>query len=195
MAEAIAQLRAADPGEEVFVLCVDDDGRLIGVVPLERLVVGDPRTPLRQVASRRVIRVTPKTSQDEVARIVCHHRVRCIAVVDGQDRPIGMIKARDVIQSIREEGAKKVSLRQRLTRLIRPSPVTPRAPGASYYVEARFVDTDAGYIRALLVRSLDPENIRLESFATTRIGSTGGLRMCAELIAITRNDRWIEQVA
>ena len=54
---------------------------------------------------------------------------------------------------------------------------------------------DTTYLRALLVRSLDPEKVRLGSFESTKIGGTGGVGMCAELIAITRNDRWIEQVA
>jgi CBS-domain-containing membrane protein len=196
VAEAIAQLRAQDPGEEIFVLCaVDDDGRLIGVVPLARLVCSDPRTPLRQVASERVIRVMPETSQHEIARIVRCHRVWCVAVVDRQGRPIGMVRARDVIQSIREGGAQKKSLRQRLTRLIRPSPVTPATPEVCYHLEASYVDTDGPFIHALLVRSLDPEKVRLGSFATTQICGTGGRQMCAELIAIARNDRWIEQVA
>jgi CBS domain-containing protein len=196
VAEAIARLRAADPGEEVFVLCaVDNDGRLIGVVPTERLVFGDPQTPLRQVARGRVISVMPETSQDEVARIALRHRVWCIAVVDRQWRPIGVIRVGDVIQSIREGGAKKRSLRRRLTGLIRASPVTQLAPEVSYRLEASYVDSDAAYIRALLVRSLDPEKIRLGSFESTKIGSTGGVRICAELIAIARNDRWIEQVA
>jgi CBS-domain-containing membrane protein len=196
VAAAIAQLRAQDPGEEVFLLCaVDDDGRLIGVVPLARLVFADSRTPLRQVASERVIRVMPETSQHEVARIVRRHRVWCVAVVDRQGRPIGMIRVRDVIQSIREGGAQKKSLRQRLTRLIRPSPVAPATPEVSYHLEASYVDTDAPSIRALLVRSLDPKKIRLGSFESTKIRGTGQVRICAELIAVGRNDRWIEQVA
>jgi magnesium transporter len=196
VAEAIAQLRAQEPGEEVFVLCaVDDDGRLSGVVPLRRLVFGDPRTPLRQVTSGRVISVRSETLQDEVARSVLRHRVWCIVVVDEQRRPMGMIRVRDLIQSLREGGATKESLRQRLTRLICPSPVTPRAPEVSYHLEASYVDMDAAYVRALLIRSLDLENIRLGSFESTKIRGNRGIRMRAELIAIAGNDCWIEQVA
>jgi CBS domain-containing protein len=196
VAEAIARLRAADPAEEVFVLCVvDDDGRLIHVVPMERLVFGKPGTPLLHVVSGRVVSVMLETSQDEVARIALRHRVWCIAVVDQERRPMGIIRIRDVIQSIREGGAKKRSLRRRVKRLMQGSAVTWPAPEARYRLEASYVDVDTTYLRALLVRSLDPEKVRLGSFESTKIGGTGGVGMCADLIAITRNDRWIEQVA
>jgi CBS domain-containing protein len=196
VAEAIARLRTADPGEETFALCaVDDDGRLIGVVPVERLVLGDPQTPLRKVASGRVVGVMPETSQDEVARIALRHRVWCIAVVDRQWRPVGMIRARDLIQSMLEMAAKKRLLRRRLPRLTRASPMNQLAPEVCYHLEASYVDSDAAHIHALLVRSVDPDKIRIASFESTKIGGTRGVRICAELIAITRNDLWIEQVA
>lgn len=195
VAEAIARLRAGTSAEEILVLCaVDDDGRLIGVVPIEHLVFGDAGTTLRQVATRHVVSVMPETSQDEVAQIALRHRVWCVAVVDREGRPMGIIKVRDILQSIREGGGKKRSLRRRLTRLVRARPVRP-APEASYRLEASYVDSDAAYVRTVLVRSLDPEKIRLASFESTKVGGTGGVRVCAELIAIARNDRWIEQVA
>jgi CBS domain-containing protein len=196
VAEAIARLRAADPAEEVIVLCaVDDEGRLSGVVPIERLVFGEPGTPLQQVARGPVVSVMPETSQDEVARTALRHRVWCIAVVDQERRPMGIIRVRDVIQSIREGGAKKRSLRRRLKRLMQATAVTWPAAGARYRIEASYVDTDEAHLRMLLVRSLDPEKVRLGSFESTNIGGRGAVTMCAELITIARNDRWIEQVA
>jgi CBS domain-containing protein len=196
VSEAIARLRAGTPAEEIFVLCaVDDAGRLIGVVPIERLIFSDAATTLRQVATRHVVSVMPETSQDEVARIALRHRVWCVAVVDREGRPMGTIKVGDILQSIREGGGKKRSLCRRLTRLVRARPVSRPAPEASYRLEASYVDSDAAYVRTVLVRSLDPEKIRLASFESKKVGSTAGVRVCAELIAIARNDRWIEQVA
>ncbi|HKW90971.1 MAG TPA: CBS domain-containing protein [Methylomirabilota bacterium] len=195
VAEVVARLRAADPAEEVLALCVvDDDGWLIGVVPIERLIFCELGTPLQQVARGRVVSVLPETSQDEVARIALRHRVWCIAVVDRERRPMGIIRIRDVIQSIREGGAKKRSLRRGLERLMQAGALTWPASAARYRLEASYIDMDTAYLRTLLARSLDPEKIRLGSFESTKIGGTG-VRMCAELIAIVRNDRWIEQVA
>jgi CBS domain-containing protein len=195
VAEAIARLRAADPAEEVIGLCaVDDEGRLIGVIPIERLIFGEPGTPLQQVARGLVVSVTPETSQDEVARTAIRHRVWCIAVVDQERRPVGIIRVRDVFQSTREGGAKKRSLRRHLKRLMQATAVTPAAE-ARYRIEASYVDTDGAHLRMLLVRSLDPEKVRLGSFESTNIGGRGAVTMRAELITIARNDRWIEQVA
>ena len=195
-AEAIARLRASDPAAGIFVLCaVDDDERLTGVVPIDRLVLAEPGTPLRQVAGERVVSVTPEMSQDEVALMALRHRVWCIAVVDRERRPIGIIRVGNVFQSIREGGTKKRSLHRRLMRLMKEPRVTPPRAEARYRLEASCSDTDAAHLRALLVRSLDPERVHLGLFECTKIGSTGVVRMCAELIAIARNDRWIEQVA
>ena len=196
VAEAITRLRAADPAEEVIVLCaVDDEGRLSGVVPIERLIFGEPGTPLQQVASGLVVNVTPETSQDEVARTALRHRVWCIAVVDRERRPLGIIRVRDVIQSIREGGAKGSSLRRRLKRLMHATAVAWPAAVARYRIEATYVDTDGAHLRALLLRSLDPEKVRLGSFECTNVGGSGLVTMRAELITIARYDRWIEQVA
>jgi hypothetical protein len=183
-AEAITRLRASDPAAGIFVLfAIDDDGRLTGVVPIDRLVLAEPGTPLRQVAGARVVSVTPEMSQDEVALIALRHRVWCIAVVDRERRPIGIIRVGNVFQSIREGRLMK-----------EPRVASPRAE-VRYRLEASCSDTDAAHLRALLVRSLDPKRVRLGSFECTKVGNTGVVRMCAELIAIARNDRWIEQVA
>ena len=196
VAEAIDRLRAADPAEDIIVLCaVDDEGRLTGVVPIERLVFTEPGTPLQQVARKPVVSVMPETPQDKVARTALRHRVWCIAVVDRERRPMGIIRIRDLIQSIREGGAKKTSLRRRLTRLMQATAVTWPAAGVRYRIEATYVDTDGAHLRKLLARSLDPEKVRLGSFESTNIGSRGAVMMCAELITPDRNDRWIEQVA
>jgi putative Mg2+ transporter-C (MgtC) family protein len=57
------------------------------------------------------------------------------------------------------------------------------------------VDTDASYIRALMVRSIDPEKIRLRSFHTAKADATGGVQLRADLMTVSRSDRWIEQLA
>jgi hypothetical protein len=137
----------------------------------------------------------PEMSQDEVARTALRHRVWCIAVVDRERRPLGIIRVRDVIQSIREGGAKGSSLRRRLKRLMHATAVTWPAAVAHYRIEATYVDTDGAHLRRLLLRSLDPEKVRLGSFESTNIGGSGAVTMRAELITIARNDRWIEQVA
>jgi CBS domain-containing protein len=196
IAEAIARLRATDSNGDVLALCaIDDDGRLTGVIPVERLVLAESGIPLRQVARERVVSVTPETSQDEVARIALRHRAWCIAVVDRERRPTGIIWVGNVLQSIREAGIKKTGLHRRLMRFMKEPTATGPAAQARYSLEARCSDTDVAHLRALLVRSLDPSRVRLGSFNSTQIGSTGVVRICAELIGVARNDRWIDQVA
>ena len=195
-AEAIARLQAADPAEQVSILyLVDDSGRLIGIIPIGRLVKAGPGTPLRRLAQEPVISVTPDATQEEVARLALRHRVTSIAVVDRELRPIGFIRGGDLIQSIREGPPRNRSLRRRLERLIYRRPITRARWEVFYRLEASYVDTDAGYIRALMVRSMDAEKIRLRSFHSAKVGDAGGVQLRAELMAVSRNDRWIEQVA
>jgi magnesium transporter len=126
VAEAIAQLQAADPAERVSVLyVVDDPGRLIGIVPIGRLVKAEPLPALQRVARAPVVSVTPDVPQDEVARLSLRHRVWIIPVVDRERRPMGIVTGAALIHSIRERVPRNRLLRRQLDRLTRPRPARP----------------------------------------------------------------------
>jgi CBS domain-containing protein len=194
--EIIARLRETKSSEDILFLCaVDDDGRLAGVIPIEQLLLATESLPLQAVARKPAVAVTPEMSQDDVARTALACRAWRIAVVDQDGRPLGVIRVRDVIQTILERNPKGGSRRHRLERIIQPSRTTRRSPATCYRLDARYADADPGSVRALITRSIDPERMRLASFEIAKVPRAGAVAICAELIALERDDRVMEQVA
>jgi magnesium transporter len=109
VAQAIEQIRksaSADRGFEVYV--VDDHQHLVGVVPLRRLLLADPSTPIRSIREGEVVSVAPETDQEEVARLVAKYDLVAIPVVDRARRLLGTISVEDVIDVLREEASEDI---------------------------------------------------------------------------------------
>ena len=73
--EAIGALREARDGEfRSYVYVTDEDNRLVGVVPLYRLVLVDPATRIADFIVRDPVRVRGTDDQEEVARVFRERR-------------------------------------------------------------------------------------------------------------------------
>ena len=109
VAQAIDHIRKAATGEEAFYLYVlDDHDHLVGLVPLHRLIVADPATPIRAIRTEDVEAVSVDTDQEEVARLVQRYNVVEVPVVDGSRRLLGTISVEDVIDVIHEEATEDI---------------------------------------------------------------------------------------
>ena len=97
------QERAYESEFRGYVYVTDHDGVLLGVVPLYRLVLIDPGTPVGSFMIREPITVHGTDDQQEVARIFQQRRFLALPVVDAQHRLIGVITADDVLDVEVEE--------------------------------------------------------------------------------------------
>ena len=105
VAETLQHLRKIDPEVETVqsLYAVDDDGRLVGYVPLRRLFPAAPERKISDLLERRLMTVRTDTPQEEVARLVSKYDVHAIPVLDDQDRLIGIVTVDDVIDVLIEE--------------------------------------------------------------------------------------------
>jgi magnesium transporter len=107
--DAIQHIRKSVTEEKAFELYVVDDHRhLIGVVPLRRLLIADPKTRILAVRNEDVVSVTPETDREEVARVVAKYDLVSVPVVDPRHRLLGTIAVDDVIDILGEEASEDI---------------------------------------------------------------------------------------
>ena len=103
--EAIQEIRqqAEEVGEFYQVHCVDERYRLVGILPLQRVVVAQPDTPVRAIMEPAAAVATPDTDQEEVARIMARYNVPAVPVVDDVGKLLGRVTFDDVIDVVEVE--------------------------------------------------------------------------------------------
>jgi magnesium transporter len=103
--EALESVRTqAEEIEDFFqVYCVEPDGRLGGVLSLQRLVVARTSRLVREAMEAPPAVVTPDLDQEEVARLMARYNLPAMAVVDGLGRLLGRITFDDVIDVVEAE--------------------------------------------------------------------------------------------
>jgi magnesium transporter len=96
--------RQAEEVEDFYqVFVVDDDRRLVGLLPFKDLVISRPERPVREFMTPSDIFVTPDLDQEEVARLMARYNLPSVAVVDDQGRLLGRVTFDDVIDVVEAE--------------------------------------------------------------------------------------------
>lgn len=85
------------------VFAVDAEGRLVGTVPLDRLILADPDTVIKDITDMDAPRVTVDVDQEEVAKMFSRYDLLSMPVVDHEGRVVGRITIDDVVDVIEEE--------------------------------------------------------------------------------------------
>jgi Mg/Co/Ni transporter MgtE len=81
----------------------DEAGRLCGAVPLARLVLSDPSTPVAGLAADELVSVPIGERSDRVVEIVDKYNLMALPVVDEAGRLVGTVTADDIISELRQE--------------------------------------------------------------------------------------------
>lgn len=104
-AEAIEEIRRQSEQVEDFyqVYCVDADQRLVGVLPLRRLVCTAPNTPVGSIMEAAPAVASSDLDQEEVARLMSRYNVAAVPVVDDVGRLLGRVTFDDVIDVVEAE--------------------------------------------------------------------------------------------
>ena len=88
--------RAQDGRFQSYIYVTDPQEHLLGVAPLYRLVMADPRTPVTEFMTRDPIRVEATDDQTEVAAVFRQRHFLAVPVTDAQGRLMGIVTADDV---------------------------------------------------------------------------------------------------
>jgi magnesium transporter len=106
--EALVATEFSDP--ILFVFAVDDSGKLVGMVSLERLFTGQPSTVIGDIIETDFHFCRPDEDQEEVAHLFEKYDTWVIPVLDADDRPIGRITVDDIIDVVRDEADEDLAL-------------------------------------------------------------------------------------
>ncbi|MCK4326807.1 magnesium transporter [bacterium] len=106
--EAIERLRRSDIEAISYAYVVDEEGRLMGVLSLRKLITAPAQTELKEIMDSEVIRVTTDVDQEEVANLVRKYNLRAIPVVDITNILVGRVTVDDVLDVVEEEASEDI---------------------------------------------------------------------------------------
>ena len=108
--EALAKIKQSDRDKETvyYAYVTDDRRKLTQVVSLRQLVFTLPDTPIKDIASDRVIKTYTETPQAEVARQMQRYDLIAMPVVDREDRLVGIVTIDDVVDILQEEATEDI---------------------------------------------------------------------------------------
>ena len=105
--EAIEAVRAAsqkDHVETIYYIYVCAFGnRLVGVVSLRDLILGDPSQTLEYTMTENVVWMAPEDDQEKVAATIAKYDLSALPVVNKHGRMMGVVTVDDVVDVVIEE--------------------------------------------------------------------------------------------
>jgi magnesium transporter len=104
--KAIAEVRRLAQEQEpelIYTLYVVDGGRLVGVLSLRDLILGEPSAPIAIYMNDGIVKVSPETDQEEVARTIAKYDLAAVPVVDEGGQLLGVVTVDDVVDVVIEE--------------------------------------------------------------------------------------------
>lgn len=101
---ALQSARRADVGARfIYFYVLDDDERLVGVVPTRDLLMSDPRTPITQVMLSPVVCLPETATLMDACDFFLLHRFLALPVVDRERRIVGIIDVDAYAEGLNEQ--------------------------------------------------------------------------------------------
>ena len=109
-AVAIEEIRnqAEEIDEFYQIFCVDKDYRLVGVLPLQRVVVAKPEVSVADLMEPSIATVTPDLDQEAVAQLIARYNVPSLPVVNSEGKLIGRVTFDDVMDVVEAEATEDI---------------------------------------------------------------------------------------
>jgi magnesium transporter len=109
--QAIREVRAsAKNGNVVYtVYVVDEEGALVGELPLQSLVLHSPNRRVYKIMDADVQHISTDVDQEEVAEMFRKYDLIAIPVVDIKGKLVGRISVDDIVDVIEEEHSEDVA--------------------------------------------------------------------------------------
>ena len=95
-----AEVESIDEVYNVYV--VDDDNRLRGVLPLQKLITSPSISKIKHVMQKEPVSVQDKAEMDEVVELISKYDLVSLPVIDSIGRLLGHITVDDVMDEIKE---------------------------------------------------------------------------------------------
>jgi magnesium transporter len=103
--EALERIRREGVGERViYFYAIDEQKRLVGVVPTRRLLTAPLETALREVMVRRIVAIPARATVLDACEFFVLYKFLAFPVVDEQRRVVGIIDANLFAEEILEAG-------------------------------------------------------------------------------------------
>ena len=101
--DAVEALRQFEGGIETVstIYLVDSHGTLAGAVPLAKLVLASPETPLLSLTQEPLISCHEDASEMEFAELFDKYNLLTLPVIDDHNKLTGVITSDDVISLLR----------------------------------------------------------------------------------------------
>ncbi|HXF83119.1 MAG TPA: CBS domain-containing protein [bacterium] len=111
----LARLRELAPEAEsiYYFYVVDDQHRLVGVLPLRALIMARADQPIAEIMTRDVISVYAHDEVETVAAALTKYDLLALPVVDEGGRLIGVVTVDDIIDVVLRKGRRRIPLRFR----------------------------------------------------------------------------------
>ncbi len=90
-----------------YIYVVDVNEKLLGVVSLRDLILGDPDANLSDIMETKLKTVTPDTDEVDVAEIVSKYNLVALPVVDTEGTLLGIVAVDDILDRILPPAAKR----------------------------------------------------------------------------------------
>jgi len=101
--DAIETLRRFEGGVETVstIYLVDEEGRLTGAVPLAKLVLARPETPLKSLTQEPLIFTNSNAKEKDFAKLFDKYNLLTLPIVDDNKKLTGVITSDDIISLLR----------------------------------------------------------------------------------------------
>ena len=102
--------RLAKQDSHVYdVYVIDDDGLLVGAVPIQQLLLFAPNKRLHKIMDAEPVSVTTDVDQEQVAQIFKKHDIVSLPVTDHAGKLLGRITVDDIVDVLEEEHEEDVA--------------------------------------------------------------------------------------
>lgn len=177
---AIRKLRKEAPSRETiyYIYVIDDDGRLIGFVTLEKLILAKPRQRIRDIMKSEIIYASTEDDQEHAAKLIDEYDLLALPIVDNQERLMGIVTYDDAIDIIHEEHTEDMERLMAISGEVADKPYLDVPAFVHFKKRAFWVIILAliGLVTALIVRSYQKvlEALIVLAFYMPMLNATGG---------------------
>lgn len=110
--EAVHKLKLLSKFGEIksYIYVVDDDSNLCGVLNTRDLVISEDELKIDQIMIKNVVKISPYAHKNDLIKIFSARNFISLPVVDSAGKILGVVEARDVVESAREETMEDMQL-------------------------------------------------------------------------------------